>query len=312
MADVTVLMANYNGMPYLVDAVESIQRQTLSDWLLLIVNDGSTDGSADYLNQLTDPRIRVVDQSNQGLAAALNLGLQLCDTEFLARQDSDDVSLPTRLEKQVAFLKSRPRVGLVGTQHDWLFGERAGGGGPLPCDHASIDAALMRGNHAVCHGSMMCRTDALRRAGGYWATGISEDWDMFLRLSEHTELANLNEVLLHVRILESGIQSRQMTETRARMIFACEAARRRRQHLQPISYDEFLARQRNQPWWRRAHDWLEVHARTQYRKAQPEILGRRPALGYARLAWAAACSPKLTWQRIRRELRKRHASEGVA
>ena len=92
---VTVLMTVYNGMPLLEEAVESVLGQTLTDWTLLIVNDGSTDATPQYLNGLNDNRIRVVHQANEGLAGALNTGLELCESEFLARLDADDVALPT-------------------------------------------------------------------------------------------------------------------------------------------------------------------------------------------------------------------------
>jgi glycosyltransferase involved in cell wall biosynthesis len=96
---VTILMAVYNGMPYLTEAIDSVLNQTLKDWELLIIDDGSKDDSAAYLDSLTDPRIRVVHQANRGLAGALNRGLELCETEFLGRLDADDVALPTRFEK---------------------------------------------------------------------------------------------------------------------------------------------------------------------------------------------------------------------
>src|SRR3972149_8043921 len=126
MTDVTVLMTVYNGMPYLPPAVDSVFAQTLRDWRLVIVNDGSTDGTADYLSALGDPRVPVLHQENQGTAAAANHGLAHCDTEFVARMDSDDVSLAARLEKQRDFLQAHPEVGLVGTQVAPLGARRAG------------------------------------------------------------------------------------------------------------------------------------------------------------------------------------------
>lgn len=308
MPAITVLTAVYNGMPYLPEAVDSVRRQTIRDWTLLLVNDGSTDGSAEYLDQLRDPRIRVVHQKNQGLAGALNTGLKHCETEFLARLDADDVAMPSRLEKQLRFLRTHPRVGLVGTQIAPLFDGRAGKGGSLACDHRTIEAKLMRGRHAVCHSSVMCRTALLREIGGYWPLGLSEDWDMYLRMSERAELANVDEVLLHVRVVETGLQSRQMAEVRARVAYACEAAHRRRRGLVPITYEEFRDIRKTGPWWKRVVEALDVYAMAQYRKAQPEILGARPAIGYTRLAWAATCSPQLTSQRIWRIARLRLAS----
>ncbi len=164
--DVTVLIAVYNGMPWLPETIASIRGQTYQHWTLLLVNDGSTDGSADYLKSIEGPRIRVVHQKNQGLAGALNTGIKFCETEFLARLDADDIALPTRLEKQVAFLRSQPKVGLVGTQVAPLGRRRVGRNVALPCDHRLIDAGLLRGHHAVSHSSIMCRTALLRKSEG--------------------------------------------------------------------------------------------------------------------------------------------------
>ena len=303
MSQITILMACYNGMPYLPAAVESVQQQTFRDWTLLLINDGSTDGSTDYLNQLTDSRIRVVHQHNQGLAASLNNGIKLCETEFLARLDADDVAMPTRLEKQLAFLQANPRVGLVGTQIAPLGEKRVGSGGSLPLDHRSIESGLLNGLHRVSHTSIMCRTALMREIGGYWPKGVSEDWDMYLRMSERAELANLSEVLVHYRVVESGIQSRGMAEVHSRIAYACESARRRRAGREPITYEDFVKLRQQAPLWKRTVDAMHNYAQVQYRRALPEILGRHPTRGYARLALAAACSPLLTWNRVLRMVR---------
>ncbi len=132
MAEVTVLMAVYNGMPYLPEAVDSILKQTLQDFRFLIINDGSTDGTEDYLNRLTDQRVQVVKGPHRGLGVALNMGLAMCKTEFLARMDSDDIALPTRLEAQLRFLRCHKAVGLVGTRVSY-FGTSGRSGFSHPC-----------------------------------------------------------------------------------------------------------------------------------------------------------------------------------
>ena len=109
MTRITVSINAYNGMPFLIEAVESILKQTMQDFILFIVNDGSTDGTADYLKQLTDPRIRVLDQANSGTAASSNRAISECNTEYIVRMDADDISLPTRLECLLQFMASRQR-----------------------------------------------------------------------------------------------------------------------------------------------------------------------------------------------------------
>ena len=105
MHRVTVLMPVYNAELFLSEAIESILRQTWSDFEYLIINDGSTDNSRKIISSFRDPRIRLVDNpSNLGLTKSLNKGLELAEGEYIARQDADDISHPKRLERQVQFL----------------------------------------------------------------------------------------------------------------------------------------------------------------------------------------------------------------
>jgi glycosyltransferase involved in cell wall biosynthesis len=302
---VTVLMSVYNGLSYLPQAVESILHQTLKDFVFLVIDDGSKDGASEYLDRIDDPRMRVVHQPNAGLAAALNRGIELCETEFLARMDADDIAAPDRLEAQLEFMLAHLQVGLVGTQITTLGDARSGRPSSLPTDHSRIYSELLLGHHAICHPTIMCRTEVLRRAGGYWAKGVAEDWDMFLRMGEQAELANLDRVMLSYRVHSSSLNGSQMSEVRQRIAYSCDAARRRAAGRQAITYQQFAAQQQRAPLWQRAGRAMDVYAMLQYRRAVAELLGNRPKLGYVRLAWAATCSPHLTRQRIVRVVRKR-------
>jgi glycosyltransferase involved in cell wall biosynthesis len=304
MSDVSVLMTVYNGMPYLQLAVESVLAQTLQDFQFVIVNDGSTDGTTEYLTSLTDPRITVLQQANQGTAAAANHGLAHVDSAFVARMDADDVTLATRLERQRNYLLANPHVGLVGTQVVPLGSSRAGSSLQLPLTHAEIYPAMLSGRHGLAHSSIMLRTDLLREIGGYWSLNLVDDWDMMLRMGEVAELANLPEVLHHYRVHEGSLNGSGMRRMRFSIDYACELARRRQTGRPPISPDDFAANRNSRPWWQRANESLELHARTQYRLAVAELHGRRRLIGAARLAWAALCSPQLTLERLARVFRK--------
>src|SRR5215207_1243408 len=91
--DVSVLIPVYNGMPYLRQAIESIFAQTLTNWQCVIVNDGSRDGTRDYLASIDDPRFLILEQENAGISAAINRGLQHCTARYVARLDADDIAL---------------------------------------------------------------------------------------------------------------------------------------------------------------------------------------------------------------------------
>ncbi len=136
---VTVLMPVYNGMPFLSKAVDSILNQTFEDIICLIIDDGSTDGSIEYLNSLDDVRVRIIHLKNKGIGASLNIGLSHCETEFLARMDADDIAPRKRLETQLAYLSTHEDVGLLGTQIAYLGrGGRSGFPSSLPLKHEAI------------------------------------------------------------------------------------------------------------------------------------------------------------------------------
>ena len=99
MRQITVGIPVFNAMPYLPESLESILRQSYSDFEILVINDGSTDGGRDYLRSVRDPRLRVVDQENRGLAATRNRMLAEASTPWLARHDADDVAYPHRLAR---------------------------------------------------------------------------------------------------------------------------------------------------------------------------------------------------------------------
>lgn len=298
--DVAVLMTVYNGMPHVRDAVESVLSQSLKSIRFNIVNDGSTDGTADFLASLNDPRVHVYHQENQGTAAAANWGLEYCNAEFTARMDADDISLPTRLERQAEFLREHSDVGLVGTQVAPLGDLRVGMSLRLPTAHDDVMAALMKGNHGMAHSSIMFRTELLRKLGGYWRYPLIDDWDMMLRMGEAAALANIDEVLHHYRIHRGSLNGANMRLMRSHIAFACEQARRRQNGMDELTYDEFERECQKQPLWRRTADRVLAYSLNEYRVATAEILGGHPLTGYRRLAWAAACCPPLTVRRLRR------------
>ena len=114
MPEITVLMPVYNGEKYLRPAIESILNQTFSDFEFLIINDGSTDNSESIILSYKDERIRYVkNENNLKLIKTLNKGIDLARGKYIARMDADDISLPTRLEREIEYMESHPECGLV-------------------------------------------------------------------------------------------------------------------------------------------------------------------------------------------------------
>jgi glycosyltransferase involved in cell wall biosynthesis len=304
MTKVTILMTVYNGLPYVRQAVRSVLNQTLGDWRCVVVNDGSTDGTGDFLESIRDERFLVLHQENAGISVAMNNGLQHCTTQYVARLDADDIAVQTRLAEQMAYLDSHPEVGLVGTQVVPMGERRLGRSLKLPLEHDAIMTALMLGRHAVVHSSIMLRTRLLRDVGGYWTLPMGEEYDMMLRMGEVSRLANLDRVLLLYRVHEASLTNNAMRLAQFRIALACELARRRRAGLPPITAEEFEVQRQARPWWRRCAESFDIHARRQYRLAVAEMYGRHPLRGRARLGWAAMCSPRLTIERVLRIARR--------
>lgn len=205
----SVLMSVYNGERYVEAAIRSIQQQTFEDFELLIVDDGSNDKSLSILQSLqaSDHRIIIRTRGNRGLVASLNELVGMARGRYLARMDADDISLPRRFEEQVAFLDQNPGVAVVGTAFMMIDSRgRRIGSINCPCDPASVEQALLSGDCVLSHPSVMIRAEAMIQAGGYrHEFPCAQDLDLWLRISEFAQLANLPEVLLEYRLHSDSI-----------------------------------------------------------------------------------------------------------
>jgi glycosyltransferase involved in cell wall biosynthesis len=191
-------MPVYNAGNDLTEAIQSILNQTYRDFEFVIVNDGSTDQSLNVLQSFQDTRIRIINnESNKGLIASLNIGLEKCIGEYIIRMDQDDISLPQRIEKQVEFLDNNPEYGLVGT---WFedFGEQI----ESKVVKYSSDDTEIRIRHLyqthISHPTAAIRTSVLRknelRFDPEYVHG--EDYEFWVRISEYCKLSNIQELLV--------------------------------------------------------------------------------------------------------------------
>lgn len=227
---VSVVMPVHDGGLYLEPAVESILGQTFTDFEFVIIDDGSTDSTAEVLrrHQAADPRIRVHPQARAGLVASLNRGCRESRAPYIARMDADDIAFPERLARQVEFLDRHPGVAVVGSAVVRIDAS----GRPIkrnvcPTSHREIVEAL-REYTCFTHPSVMLRAEALAAAGGYRpAYGPAEDYDLWLRLSERYELANLPDPLLYYRVYPDQLSVRQLDQQILSVVGARAAARQR-------------------------------------------------------------------------------------
>lgn len=208
---ISVVMSVYNGKKYVREAVDSVLDQDCADFEFIIVDDGSTDGTAAILSAYTDPRIRVIRQENRGLTRSLNRGIQEARGAYIARQDADDRSLPQRLATQAAFLLAHDDIALVGSAVEVLSNT----GRHLatfrhPTDPSEIQKTLHNYN-CFWHGSVMFRRDSFLALGGYDERFVTaQDYDMWLRFSERHRLANLAEPLYGYRFTADSVTVKKM------------------------------------------------------------------------------------------------------
>ena len=204
-ARLTVLMPVYNGERFLREAIDSILGQSFKPFEFLIIDDGSTDASAEIVESYRDPRIRFVrNSSNMGIAPTLNKGISLASCELIARMDADDISHPQRLQKQFGYLKRNPECALVST---WAR--------VVNEDKKFVRLERYRSNFYyynltfecwMYHPTIMFRKSAVEQIGMYQMP-YSEDYDLFWRMSTQYRIGNIAEPLVDYRLSPTSLNT---------------------------------------------------------------------------------------------------------
>lgn len=217
---VSVLMPVYNGVQYIVAAVDSVLAQTYTHWELIIADDGSTDGTLALLQGYSDPRIRIIQHAaNKGLVDTRNELVDAAQGVYIAMLDSDDIALPTRLEEQVQFMEQHPNVALLGS---WV--QAIDGNDVLQ----AIYRYELQGEELKCHllinnhftqSSMMLRKSLLPAAVYRAQFTVSEDYDLWVRIAQQHPVGNLQKVLVYYREHGNNISIRKQDE-----ITSCDQA----------------------------------------------------------------------------------------
>jgi len=222
VANVSVIIPTYNHATFLAGALESVFAQTSHPREVVVVDDGSTDGTPDVL-QAYEGRIRVLTQSNRGVAAARNAGAALASGDLLAFLDADDAWLPVKLERQVACFGVEPGVGLVHCGVEEIDGRghqlrtRLDGMGGW----VSTEMLLFRRGVILGGGSAVVvrRVDFLDVGGFDEALSTSADWDLYYRIARRYPVGFVPEVLVRYRI-HSGNMHRNLDVMRRDMLAA--------------------------------------------------------------------------------------------
>ncbi|TLG77630.1 glycosyltransferase family 2 protein [Methylocystis sp. B8] len=196
---VSVIMAMRNASATVRDTIRSLQWQTLSDWELILLDDGSVDSSVRVIESFNDPRIRLfVDGRRMGLAARLNQAVGTARGRFIARMDADDVCFPLRLEKQVAFLEAHPQIDLMASSAVVFSGDEQVGLLPVSLNHDDIVRHPFRG-FSFPHPTWCGRAEWFRTNPYDGSLGTAEDQDLLLRSYGHSKFAGIGDVLIGYR-----------------------------------------------------------------------------------------------------------------
>jgi Glycosyl transferase family 2 len=215
---ITVLMPTFNVERYLRGALDSVFRQTWQEFELLIVNDGSTDGTRAILTEVRDPRVRVIDQPHGGLAAALRCGVAEARGRYLARMDGDDEALPHRLAVQKARLDRDPRVVLVHSLAQTIDPD----GRPLPTvlgdpRSSTVTKWLLLWQNPIVHPTVMLRRSTLRVHDLNYRLEFfrADEFDLWNRLAPYGDFEAIPEVLLRYRIHPQSMTRRNPVDLHA-------------------------------------------------------------------------------------------------
>ena len=222
---------------YLKQSIDSILRQTFTDFEFIIVNDGSSDSVKKLLDNFcqSDKRIKLFHQENKGLISSLNFGIEKSQGKYIARMDADDISLPERLEHQYRFMEDNTDVALLGSGIHYIDGN-----GKIfdtfyyPTSDIELKENLPYSNY-FAHSSVMMRTETVRILGGYSQVYLhAEDYDLWLRFSEVSSIANLPHTFVQYRVHNSNISSKNIHEQVLSVLAARTAYRLRREGIKNI------------------------------------------------------------------------------
>ncbi len=218
--DISVIMSVYNGETYLFEAIESVRNQTFKNWELIVINDCSTDTTADILAEfsLKDERIKVhTNEVNLKLPTSLNKAISLSSGKYIARMDADDICLPERLEKQFEFMEQNPDISLSSCRFMTVKnGVYASGGAGGRCDSEALSTMLFVAN-PILHPGVIAKAEVMEKFNYDTTLTCTEDLELWTRMaSENHKLQILPECLLIYRLHDKQITSttleRQHTE----------------------------------------------------------------------------------------------------
>lgn len=210
MPEISVVLPTYNEADVIQDALDGLVDQTFCDFEVVVVDDGSTDGTVDIVASEDRLDITLIERNESGLPSALNRGIREADGEYIARQDADDRSHPERFERQIEDLQEDKSIALLGTGAilEYADGRRS----RRHVLESVTRSQLLTGNRFI-HGSVLMRRSAVEDVGGYDENfRYTEDYDLWLRIVENNSVKNINKPLYRLRMRDSSIYGSALKE----------------------------------------------------------------------------------------------------
>jgi glycosyltransferase involved in cell wall biosynthesis len=297
-SSITVGLPAYNAMPFLPEAIESLLHQTVSNFTILVIVDGSDDGSLQYLETVRDARLRVLIQPRCGLTATLNRLLLETKTSWLVRQDADDISYPTRIERIQEHISQYPAAALFYSLAEYYPPKRSMGlfrcsrGSPQKLRQIVQSGYLL----SICHPSVALHVGKTLALGGYRDLSHAEDADLWWRMALHYDIHLLPEVLVGFRQNAASISSRHSYVQELHGLYIQYLLLSHLSHRQPLPLSDIetllesnISRNR-------------LEAKQQLRRLNMDLAAKRYANALAALIRSLLASPVYLIQRVIDEL----------
>ena len=209
MPRVSVVTSVYNGETYLEECIDSILNQTFQDFEYIILDNGSTDRTPEILAQYTDPRIRIIHQENLGISGSLNKGINISNSDLIARLDADDYSFPQRLEQQISFMEQNPEIVFCGSRFKELVGDKYFPQRVKFIEKDDDIRKIVSCFNPFPHSTIMIRKNAFTKSGGYdLKFKYGQDYELWVRMLSLGEAHILDNELCVIRMGNHSLSSK--------------------------------------------------------------------------------------------------------
>ena len=270
---ISVVMPVYNSEQFLAPAIQSILDQTYTTFEFIIVDDGSTDSTAEIIQKFaeSDERIKIINGNHEGVGKAMNLGIDHAIYPWVAVMHADDIAMPQRLERQIAAAQSDPEVVIWGTggyhinaDNDVLSYFQVGPQSKKECRQLRADARMVQ----AIHPTVMLNREVLIKAGGYDSTlHVAEDVELFDRMLCYGDLVTIPENLMRYRIHGASLSMAKNAKMHELRLYVLARQKHRNQTGEELTYEAFKRQHDQRPTITKLLDYRERMANFYYRRA---------------------------------------------